>query len=212
MSTPKIILPAEREALLLHERALRERSVKSRRLKIATLTVCLPLLAALVWLNWDRRPSAPPWDRGPVFREGREGFRFSVPDGWTQTVRGAVPAGKIASERVLTEYKCMTCARPSVLQVSVADVPLESPLTEYVLKNTLTGEKWQKSAGPEEFTINSEPAVRITYVQREGKAEGFKEIVAFRRGERVYFFKGFYAGTDPKARTALRAAVDTIVW
>jgi hypothetical protein len=39
-----------------------------------------------------------------------------------------------------------------------------------------------------------------------------REIVAFRRGERVYFFKGFYAASNPKSAKAFKAAVDTIVW
>ena len=45
-----------------------------------------------------------------------------------------------------------------------------------------------------------------------GKDESFREVVAIRRGERVYFFKGSYSGADTQSRQAIRKAIDTIVW
>ena len=96
-----------------------------------------------------------------------------MPEGWKQRSSGEVPPGKILSERVLTEYKCMTCANATALLVSVADVPLSTPLSDYVTKNTLTGEKWTLESPPEDFTINNVPAARIKYVQGvEAKPSG----------------------------------------
>ena len=65
---------------------------------------------------------------------------------------------------------------------------------------------------PEEFTINDMPAVRITYIEGEGRKQMTREVVAFRRNERVYFFKSYYASDDAQLRNALRDAIDTIVW
>ena len=162
----------------------------------------------------NSRPSAPALKDGPIFKDSREGFRFNVPDGWKQRARGQVPAGPVEGERMLAEYKCVTCAKPAALEVTVATVPAAASLSEYVTKHTLTGEHWRLSAPTEEFTINAQPAVRITYVLRAGKDKDdmVREIVAFRRGERVYFFKGFYATSDSKSRKEIRAAVDSVVW
>lgn len=170
------------------------------------------LLLVLIAAGCDSRPKAPALQDGPVFKEPREGFRFLVPEGWKQLARGQVPPGKIPGERMLAEYKCLTCSRPGALMVSVADVPLSTSLSDYLTKNTRTGEDWKLSGPAEEFTINGVPAARITYLLRAGKQEAIREIVAFRRGERAYFFKGYYAGSDAASRQAIRTAVDTIVW
>src|SRR4051812_37404764 len=86
-----------------------------------------------------RRPSAPPLEDSAVFRNQREGFRFSVPEGWKQRARGEVPSGKILSERMLAEYRCSNCS--GTLMISVAEVPLSTSLSDHITKNTLTGEK-----------------------------------------------------------------------
>jgi hypothetical protein len=170
------------------------------------------LLLAAALAGCEGRPSAPPLQEGRVYRNDREGFRFFAPEGWPQRARGEAPRGKLDSERLLTEYKCMTCARPATLVVSVAEIPAGTSLSDYVTRTTLKGEKWQLRGAAEHFKINEEPAVRIVYTQRVGKDEMVREVVAFRRGARVYLFKGFYADSDAKSRKEIRGAVDSVVW
>lgn len=172
--------------------------------------LCAGLVLAVMLVGCGWRPSAPPLRDDPLYQDRREGFRFFVPEGWKQRARGEVPTGKISGERMLAEYKCSACANPAALMVSVADVPVDSSLSDHLLKNTFTGEDWRLANPVEEFTINGVPAARITYVMAKG--EMIREVVAFRRGERVYFFKGFYARADAQSRKAIRTAVDTIVW
>ena len=167
-------------------------------------------LCALLLAGCNTKLSAPPLDDAPVYKNQREGFRFFVPAGWKQRAKGEVPPGKIETERMLVEYRCMTCA--GTLMVTVADVPLTTSLSDYISANTKTGEEWHMQSPPEEFTINAMPAVRVSYVEGEGRLQMVREIVAFRREERVYFFKSFYASEEAESRKALRAAVDTIVW
>jgi predicted Zn-dependent protease len=123
-----------------------------------------------------------------------------------------VPAGKIESERLLVEYQCQTSAKPATLAVSVASIDPSASLTEYVTKSSLTGEAWRISGPVENFTINNVPAVRINYTLRADNEEFVREIVAFRRGERVYFFKGVCAGPDARSRREIRSALETVVW
>lgn len=175
-------------------------------------TAWVVVLAATLGSSCESRPSAPPLQDGTVYSDRREGFRFFVPEGWKQRARGMVPSGKIESERLLVEYRCVTCLAPGTLLVTVADVPLATPLTDYVTKSSLTGEKWRLITPAQEFTINGVPAARITHAMNSGPEEMTKETVAIRRGERVYFFKGSWGQADVKARQAIRTAVDTIVW
>ncbi len=172
----------------------------------------LALLPLVALAGCGSRPSAPPLEQGSVYRNSREGFRFLAPEGWQQVARGEVPPGKVEGERMLVEYRCLTCAARAALLVTVADVPAKTPLGAYVTKHNFTGEAW-RSAGPtEDFTINGVPAVRLTYTMGGGKDQTVREIVAFRKGERVYFFKGIYGRSDTKSRKDIRAAVDSIVW
>src|SRR5205823_9809363 len=81
------------------------------------------LLVCALLPGCNSRPSAPALEDGPVFKDEREGFRFSVPDGWKQRARGQVPPGDLEGERMLVEDKCVTCAKPASLEVTVAGVP-----------------------------------------------------------------------------------------
>jgi hypothetical protein len=170
------------------------------------------LLWALFSAGCSAQPGAPALDDEPVYRNDRAGFRFSRPEGWIQWSRGNVPDGKLDTERLLVEYKCGGCDEPATLEVTVASIAPSTSLTDYVMKNTLTGEDWRLSGRAEEFTINSEPAVRFLYTRRSDKKELAREIVAFRRGDRVYFFKGFYDRSDTRARREIRSTVETVVW
>src|ERR1700690_3094047 len=88
----------------------------------------LPVILCTILVGGcQARLSAPPLDDAPVYKNRREGFRFFVPEGWKQRARGEVPAGKIESERMLAEYRCMSC--DGILMVSVADVPLTTSLS-----------------------------------------------------------------------------------
>jgi hypothetical protein len=180
-----------------------------RRIRLWRGVVCA-FVGGTVLTGCEGRLRAPPLEDGPVYRNTREGFRFFVPDGWKQRARGEVPAGKIETERMLAEYRCLTC--DGTLMVSVVDIPVSMSLAEYVAKNTKTAEDWHQQGPPEEFAINGMPAVRLSYVEGEGRRQMIREVVAFRRDERVYFFKSYFASHDAQSRKALRDAVDTIVW
>jgi hypothetical protein len=174
--------------------------------------ICTALVLAALASGCTSRPSAPALDNDPIYKNQRAGFRFSRPEGWQQWARGDVPPGKIDGERLLVEYKSLSGDKPATLEVSVASVDPTASLSEFVTRSTLTGEDWRLKGPGENFKINGEPAVRIIYAMRADNKEMVREIVAFRRGERVYFFKGFYEGSDSAARREIRSAVDTVVW
>jgi hypothetical protein len=157
-------------------------------------------------------PSAPALDDEPIYKAAREGFRFSRPEGWTQWARGDVPAGKLEGERLLVEYRSQSSEEMATLEVSVASVAPTDSLSDFVTRNCKTGEDWRLRGPVENFTINGEAAVRLVWVMAADTGERVREIVAFRRDDRVYFFKGFYAASDTRSRREFRSAVDTVVW
>lgn len=170
------------------------------------------LLALVLLSGCEERPSALPLDNSPVYNDTREGFRFLPPEDWRQTARGIVPAGKIARRRMLCEYKSLTPTKTAVLQVSVADVPLSEPLADHVKSETYRAEEWRAVGDAESFEINGVPAARVSYRKPAGKDATIREIIAFRRGVRVYLFTGIYMASDKKTRKAIQAAVDSVVW
>src|SRR5690349_24764818 len=115
---------------------------------------------ACILCSCSDKPSAPPLEDGPVYKDSREGFRFFTPKGWKQTARGGVPAGPVKGERMLVEYTCLTCAQQTRLMVTVASLPPDTPLDQFVSKRTAGGDKWRLIEKPQNCTVNGAPAVR----------------------------------------------------
>lgn len=160
----------------------------------------------------SQRPSAPPLQDAPYYDNPTEGFRFFPPEGWKERARGNVPPGAVDAEHMLVEYRSVTTRQPAAIRVSVADVSTDMPLAEYVEKHNIDAKQWQLTAPFDKFPINGVEAVRADYRRGSGKEQLAKEVVAFRRGKRVYFFVAMYAANDAKVRKDLRRAVDSIVW
>lgn len=161
----------------------------------------------------SERPSAPPLQEDTtVYQSQNEGFRFVAPDGWTQRARAEFPKGKMTKEHLLVEYKRLLSNRPASLEVSMVDVPESTALTDYIEKNVYGPEVWKRSGDMEKIEVNGSPAIRVAYVDRSGKSDMAKEIVVFRRGERIYLFAGVFPASDAKARKEVRQTVSSVVW
>jgi hypothetical protein len=162
------------------------------------------------------RPKAPPLVQGEaVYHNPREGFRLEPPPGWNQQGRAEYPPGRQEQERALVEYKRLDVQGPAFFRASLLDLP-ESTTAEAYLRGRPPGpDKWQPAAGTETLQVGGLPATRVTFTgmwEEEKKEEVVKEVVAVRRGGRVYFFTGIFAADDPKARALVRTAVASIVW
>src|SRR5262245_41969592 len=80
----------------------------------------------------DSRPRAPVLRDDPVYQNDQEGFRFLAPDGWSQSMRGEVPPGKVDKERSLVEYRRKKGSAGASLRVSLADLPTSTDLAAYL--------------------------------------------------------------------------------
>lgn len=173
-----------------------------------------PWLALFLLLSagCSQRPHAPALGDDPVYQNSREGFRFLAPEGWVQRARAEVPPGKAEKERLLVEYQRARGGKLALLEVSLADLPSSTDLVDYLAGPADGVERWRPVGSPEKLEIGGAEATRMTFTGRLGKEDLTWEVVAFRRGERVYFFVGLFTSADTKARDDLRRVVESTLW
>jgi hypothetical protein len=171
------------------------------------------VLVGAVWGTGCRRgPRAPALQDEPVFHNEAEGFRFLPPEGWKQHARAVLPPGPVTQERALVEYQCATGAKPASLAVSCVDLPESTDLAAHLAGRSFGSEEWQPIAAAEQLDIGGAPAVRMAFAARWGNDDMVKEVTAFRRRERVYFFTGLFTKADAAAREQLHRSVASVVW
>jgi hypothetical protein len=173
----------------------------------AVLIVALGLVAGC-----RPRPRAPALEQDVVYQNKQEGFRFLAPEGWQMRARTEVPPGLIDAERLLVEYKRMTTEKPATLDVSMADVPSSTDLSECLESGSVGKETWKRVGECEKFELSGLPAARAAFEGKIGSERILREVVAVRRGERVYFFSGVFPADDTRARAQVRKAVQSATW
>ena len=169
-------------------------------------------LLVLAMAGCESRPRAPALSDAPIYNNRQEGFRFLVPDGWTQSATAALPTGKLESEVLLVQYRMKTAQQGATLDVLVFDEDQPSDLKEYHQLPSQAVDDWTLTQPEEDLTVNGVKAQRLIYSGNLGEQRMIKEVVAFRRGQRVYSFIGLFWNNDAKAREQLRRAVDSIIW
>ena len=158
------------------------------------------------------RPSAPALTDEPVYQNEQEGFRFLAPDGWKQQARSNLPPGKTAEERRLVEYQRPPAGKPATFEVSLVDLPEDTSLATYLGRRWSRSDQARLKSGPDKLDVGGAPAVRLAFALRREGDDLTREVTAFRRGERVYFFTGTFPARDPAARDQVRRAVASVVW
>jgi hypothetical protein len=170
------------------------------------------LLTAALLPGCRSRPRAPALDNAPVYQNDREGFRFVAPEGWTQLARADVPPGKLAKERLLVQYRRLNAPREATFEVSVADFSPSTDLADYLAAPAYGSKDWKLQSAPEPAEVNGVAGTRYDFTARVGKDDMTREVVAFRRGERVYFFTTVFFTKDATAQEQGRRAVARILW
>ena len=170
------------------------------------------LCACAAVAGCGRRPKAPALENEPVYENPAEGFRFMTPDGWTEHAKSEAPPGPADQPRLLVDYVRWNGDIPALLEVSMADVPESADLVHYVDGPSFSARSWRLTAQPQHIEVNGVPATRYVLVNRERQQQRAKEVVAVRRGGRVYFFTGVFDAADAAARDEIRRAVLSIVW
>src|SRR5947209_11558609 len=169
-------------------------------------------VAAIYVFGCRSEPQAPVLRNEPIYENDTEGFRFLTPEGWRQHAKVNVPPGKLDKERLLVEYVRLSSEKGASLDVSMADLPPTTDLTTYLAGPSGGLKSWHWKSPVERLHVNGASAERFTFVGHIGNEDTTKEVVAFRRGERVYFFVAYFASSDAKARDEVRRTVESTSW
>ena len=171
------------------------------------------LAAALAGAGCNSRPRAPALRPEAVYQNEQEGFRFLAPEGWDVFARTALPPGPVPKEKLLIGYrKPSQEPRPATFEVSCADLPESADLTAHQAGPATAPHPWRPNKPAEPLSVGDVPATRITLAQGSGPAALTREVVAVRRGGRVYFFSLTAAANDTASRDQARRAVASVVW
>lgn len=173
--------------------------------------VCLVWLGCL-WLGGSgcrsERPEAPRLSDAPVYRNAREGFRFLVPEGWTQTASAVLPSGDLDGENFLVRYNVPSRQAGATLQVLCFQERGATDLRAHHAGPSFGVRAWEPIGEVETVEWGGLTGERHRY--RSGPMS--KDVVCFRRGGRVYSFVGLYHSDDAIAAQQIMRAVKSIVW
>jgi hypothetical protein len=177
------------------------------------MAVCLNGLLAAALLGWgcELKPKAPALLDEPVY-QSEEGFRFLVPEGWIMSARANLPSGPVKKERLLVQYRRAGGDKPATLEVSRMDLPEDTDLATYLSGPSFSARHWQPCAAAEKVEVGGVSGRRFRFTARVNKAEMAKEVTAFRRDGRVYFFTVLFSPKDASAPEQVRRAIGRLVW
>src|SRR6185437_1187605 len=173
--------------------------------------VCLFTTALLFVAGCRPKPKAPALIDEPVYQSA-EGFRFLVPEGWIMAARANVPSGPVEKERLLVQYRRANSDKQATLEVSLADLPEETDLAKYLSGPSFSADHWTQSGSPKTLEAGEVRGTRFRFRARVRGAEMAREVTAFRRGGRVYFFTVLFSPNDATAPEQVRRAIGSIVW
>ena len=170
------------------------------------------VLFAIVVAGCESRPKAPALRDAPVFHNKQEGLRLLVPEGWKQTAGGTLPPGKLEGNVLLARFRLPSSESGASLDILCFDDEKKTDLQEIHAGRSHGVERWQAAQPPESVEINHVAAQRFILSGTIGKQAMIKEVVSFRRKQRVYSFVGLFAESDNVAREEMRRATSSIVW
>lgn len=159
----------------------------------------------------DSRPRAPALRSSPEYRDDREGLRFAVPDGWIQTAVSTLPA-HLEDEIILVQYKMRTPGQSASVEILCFDEDQPQDLLRYHAGPSHGVVSWNPDGDPTDIDGQQIPGQRLVYTAASQGKTMVKEVVVFRKEQRVYSFIGLFFADDDKAREQLRQAIKSILW
>jgi hypothetical protein len=158
------------------------------------------------------QPAAPLLSDAPVYRNATEGFRFLVPEGWTQTASSVLPLGKLQGEVFLARYNVRSAELGATLYIMCRDDDKSLDLVKYHAEGSFRVGHWDIAQPHRILQIHKVPADRMIYKAIDDMREVMKHVSCFRRNGRVYSFVGLYGANDEQAPQQIERAVDSVIW
>lgn len=174
----------------------------------------LPLLCAAAWIagGCSSDPAAPVLSDAPVYQNSAEGFRFLVPEGWTQTASSALPTGDVQGEVFLVRYRVKSQEDGATLQIiCMRDGPYMN-LEQFHSGSSFRVNLWTVVEPRTQLVVNDVTADRMLYKASVDGKEMYKHVTCFRRNDRVYSIVGLYFAGDEDAQLQIERAVESVIW
>lgn len=172
---------------------------------------CWPAAALVLAAACSDRPKAPPLTTEAAFQDDRIGLRFLVPAGWTIQSRTAVPDGPPTRTIVVASYRRTAGAKPATFEILAMSLPPDADPERYLAEHGPGSEKWVRGS-PAAGSVGGAGPIRFVQVREPGKGDTRRDVVAYRRGERTYYFVLTAPASDAEARAAIRTTIDSITW
>jgi predicted Zn-dependent protease len=181
------------------------------RLLLAIGAAALLVAGGTLFWGCSPKPRAPVLRDEPYYQNDKEGFRFLAPEGWKMSARSELPPGKLPKETTLVNYR-RPSGKGAAFVVTAEDLPASADLAEHLARGSYGVTHWVRAGSPTGVKAGNAEGTRYSYTGRSGREELAKEVVAVRRGERVYFFITVYPPTDAESRDQVRRVVENIDW
>lgn len=169
------------------------------------------LSIALLGCGCQPKPKAPALIDEPVY-QSPEGFRFLVPEDWIMVARANLPPGPVEKERLLVQYRRSTDEGSATLEISRMDLPEDSDLAEYLSAPSFSVRRWRSLERAESIEVDGVKGTRFRFSGQVEGRELAREVTAFRRDGRVYFFTVLYSPKDTAAPEQVRRSISRITW
>ncbi len=158
------------------------------------------------------QPAAPLLSDAPVYRNATEGFRFLVPEGWTQTASSILPPGELKGEVFLVRYNVRSAEIGATLYVICRADDDSLDMEQLHSQGSFRVGHWDVAQPRQTLQINKVAADRIIYKALADNREMMKHVTCFRRNDRIYSFVGLYFSNDEHAPHQIERAVDSVIW
>ncbi|HEV3204889.1 MAG TPA: hypothetical protein VGY77_10920 [Gemmataceae bacterium] len=170
------------------------------------------VLGGAILPGCSEQPHAPALHDDPVYTNDRDGLRFLVPEGWSHQGGANLPGGKLSKEHSLVRFVRKGGDKKALFEITVASLGDSADLAAHAAGPSFSAKEWRQSSKGEKVETQGLSGTRFTFTGRIGKEEMIKEVVAFRKGDRVYFFNGLFFPGDSQARNQIRQAIASTIW
>lgn len=169
-------------------------------------------VAAATLAGCSETPRAPDLTTEAVYQNDRAGLRFLTPDGWNVIAKSVDPETPRDIPLRLIAYQHTEGRKRAELDLFTFAAPEDGDLLKYLERKPIGPEVWVHKPPVEPLTADGVEAKRYTLAGKGASADKRRELVEFRRGDRVYLFVISYNADDTKHRDQARGVIEKAVW
>ena len=171
------------------------------------------LVGTIAWTcGCDSSPRAPLLRNSPVYHSESEGFRFRVPEGWSQSANSVLPAGDLPGDIFLTRYQVKTTEGGASMQIICSDAVATEKLEKHWSGPAFGVKTWKLEESLQNVKAGPVAGERIVYSGLLGDKTIMKHVTCLHKNKRLYSFVGLYWQNDVFARQQIERALDSLIW